>query len=73
MVYIKRNKQKKIIALYNEKADGIEEVLANDHPEVLEFLIHSDKDKQLQFLQSDLQFIRVLEYLIDMLMVKNFF
>lgn len=71
MVYIKRNKDKTIIALYQEKADGVEEMLANDHPEVVEFLIKMDKEKQLQFLQSDLQFIRVLEDLIDILMVKN--
>ncbi|MCL5272029.1 MAG: hypothetical protein M1486_01695, partial [Gammaproteobacteria bacterium] len=43
----------------------------NDNPEVVEFLIHCDKDFQLKFVQSDLQLIRVLEDVIDILMDKN--
>jgi hypothetical protein len=71
VVYIKRDKDGQICAIYNqESADNTEEIDIDD-PEVVQFLIHCDKDFQLKFIQSDLQLIRVLEDVIDILMDKN--
>ncbi|WP_058442236.1 hypothetical protein [Legionella brunensis] len=70
MVYIKRDNKGKICALYEAGSAEMEEVDIQ-HPEVLEFLVRCDSKKQLEWLQSDLQLIRVLEDLIDVLISKN--
>lgn len=71
MVYIKRDKDGQICAIYNQENEESTEQVDIDNPEVVEFLIHCDKDFQLKFVQSDLQLIRVLEDVIDILMDKN--
>ncbi len=70
MVYIKRDKQGKICALYQQ---GTPEMERMDmlHPEMLEFISSCDNSKRFEFLQSDLQLIRVLEDLIEVLISKN--
>lgn len=70
MVYIKRDKDGRICALYNQQSTDTTEIDIDD-PELVEFLTHCDKDLQFKFIQSDLQFIRVLEDVIDILMEKN--
>ncbi|KTD20529.1 hypothetical protein E3983_05855 [Legionella israelensis] len=70
MVYVKRDKNGKIYALFNTKRAGLEEI-SLDNPELLDFFIHSDKSEEFNFLISDIQFIRVLEDLIDILIEKN--
>ncbi|CAM2973741.1 hypothetical protein [Legionella worsleiensis] len=71
MVYIKRDKDGRICAMYDQKnSDDMEEITI-DNPEVVQFLNRCDKDSQIKFIQSDLQFIRVLEDVIDILMDKN--
>lgn len=71
MVYIKRDKDKQICAIFNQKDENLSEELDIDNPEVVEFLAHCDKELRFKFVQSDLQLIRVLEDLIDILMEKN--
>ncbi|MDP3268054.1 MAG: hypothetical protein Q8M40_03310 [Legionella sp.] len=70
MVYIKRDKDGRICAIYDRKDSETQEIDTHD-PEFVDFLTRCDKDLQLKFLQSDLQMIRVLEDVIDILMDKN--
>ncbi|CEK11073.1 hypothetical protein [Legionella hackeliae] len=70
MVYIKRDNEGKICALY-ETGSAEMEALDMHHPEVLQFLARCDSEKQWELLQSDLKLIRVLEDLIDVLISKN--
>ncbi|WED43966.1 hypothetical protein [Legionella cardiaca] len=70
MTYIKRDSEGKICAIYETGSSEMEEI-DMAHPEVLEFLARCDNKKKLELLQSDLQLIRVLEDLIDVLISKN--
>jgi len=71
VVYIKRDKDGQICAIYSEKTASVNEQIDIDNPEFGNFLMHCDKELHLKFLQSDLQLIRVLEDVIDILMDKN--
>jgi len=70
MVYIKRDEQGKIVALINKNSPDTEQ-LPVEHPEVIEFLSLNEGNERAKFLHSDLQLIRVLEDLIDVLISKN--
>ncbi|KTD18568.1 Uncharacterised protein [Legionella lansingensis] len=70
MAYIKRDSKGKICALYETGGAGMEEI-DMQHPEVIEFLARCDSEEQLKLLRSDLQLIRVLEDLIELLISKN--
>lgn len=71
MVYIKRDKDSQICAIYSHQASHDIEEIDIDSPEFVEFLMRCDKNMHLKFLQSDLQMIRVLEDVINILMDKN--
>ncbi len=71
MVYIRRDKSGKICAVFSEKTDEAAEEVEIDSPEFVDFLMRCDVNLQMKFLQSDLQMIRVLEDVIDILMDKN--
>ena len=71
MVYIKRDNQGRICAISHTQLVDYEEHKDIDNPEIVEFLIHCDKDLHTQFLESDLKFIRVLEDLINILLEKH--
>lgn len=71
MVFVKRDLSGKIIALYKEaKIEGMES-LPLDHLEVVAFLTRCDDEQQYAMLQSDLQLIRVIEDVIEILMSKS--
>jgi hypothetical protein len=71
VVYIERDKDGQICALYDQSAPATAEKIEIDSPELVDFLMRCDKDLHLKFLQSDLQMIRVLEDVINILMEKN--
>lgn len=71
VVYIKRDKKGQICAIFSQEDSGATEEIDMNNQEVVEFLLRCDKTMQLKFLQSDLQMVRVLEDLIDILMDKN--
>lgn len=71
MVYIKRNKDGRICAVYNQQTAGITEQIDIASPEFADFLTSCDESLRLEFLQSDLQLIRVVEDIIEILMDKN--
>jgi hypothetical protein len=67
--YIKRDDRGGIVAVYRHPVEsGLEEV-ADDNPELLEFLKLTgwDAEANKEFLESDLSLARVLEDLIDVL------
>ncbi len=57
--------------MFNEDKTGSMEKIDSNHPEVLEFLIGTSSEKNFSFFASDLEFIRVLEDLIMVLMKKK--
>jgi hypothetical protein len=71
VVYIKRDKDGQICAMYSQENSGITEQIDIDAPEFVDFLTRCNSELKLKFLQSDLQLIRVLEDVINILMDKN--
>lgn len=71
MVYIKRDEKGHICAVYNHETPDVTEQIDIKSPELMDFLIACDKELYLKFLQSDLQFIRVIEDVIVILIEKN--
>lgn len=73
MAYAKRNADGDIIALYHTASEeGLEEVSCN-HADVMRFLSGPDGDHEsLAYLkQSDLDLVRVVEDLIELMVDKN--
>lgn len=70
MAFVKRDLEGKISAVFENNGVGLEEIPI-DHPDVIEFISRCDKDHRYNLMQSDLQLIRVLEDLIDVLISKN--
>ena len=73
MPFVKRNEQGDIIGLFSKAHnDATEELPVNDK-EILKFLEDSDYSEYTSHLlhQSDSEFIRVLEDLIDILLEKH--
>lgn len=68
MPFVRRAPDGAIVALLGEAAEGAEESLSGDHPDVLRFLgLQSGQ----AFNALDADFIRVLEDLIDTLIEKG--
>ena len=73
MAFVKRNQQKEIIALYTESGENHREELPLNSDEVSHFLknLAQETPNYLDLLQSDLEFIRVIDDLIEVLLKKN--
>lgn len=72
MPYVNRDKDNQICALFNEAQYESQEFLPNDSLEILDFISQSATDeKQLFLTRSDLELVRVLEDLIDLLTEKH--
>ena len=70
MIYVKRDEQGKISAISNEKSQGFTDAEISES-ELVEFIAQSNSSENLKLLQADLEFIRVLEDVIDVLIQKN--
>ncbi len=73
MPFVQRNTNGQIIGLVRTPQIGFDEELAMNHPDVLAFL-HASGDAHealLDLTQSDLAMVRVLEDLIEILMLKG--
>jgi hypothetical protein len=73
MLYVHRDKDGTITSISKTKSELHQEELVENHPDVLHFLnvgILMD-EKERQFIKSDLQMIRVLDDLIDLLIRKH--
>lgn len=79
MPFVQRDAAQKIIALFSKQQTEALEELSSDHPEIKKFvkipkLHHTDAVAQSELLvQSDTEFIRVLEDLISVLLEKHVF
>lgn len=71
MVFIKRDDKGQICAIYNQQTPNVNEQIDIKSTELADFLISCDKESYLNFLQSDLEFIRVIEDVIVVLIEKN--
>ena len=71
MVFIKRDEKGQICAIYNQQTPTVTEQADIKSTELADFLISCDKESYLKFLQSDLEFIRVIEDVIVVLIEKN--
>lgn len=71
MVYVRRDERGQITAIAEHGEDGQIEHLPLDSTEVVEFLSRCEGHERYKLIQSDLQLIRVLEDLIDVLISKN--
>lgn len=73
MVYIKRDENNKIFAVYDSPQPDASESLSISSPELIEFLKQSEGSQAAQtaLSSSDLALIRVLEDLINTLMEKK--
>ena len=69
MPYIRRDTQGQIASLHRESV-GTAEFLADEHPEVQAFVGNADGAQQ-DFSRLDADFVRVIEDVIDTLIVKN--
>ena len=70
MLFVKRDDQGRVEALFRDPPADAGERLPADHPDVLAFLAAADPDhaKSLVWLKSDLTMARVVEDLIDVLL-----
>mgnify|MGYP007027636115 CR=1 FL=1 len=73
MPYVNRDENGKIIALVTEPSQGAAEKLSASDPEILAFLQESEADfPTREFLtSSDLELVRALEDVINLLVDKN--
>lgn len=75
MPYVKRDQNNHIIEISETAKEFCNEFLVDDAPEVLEYAgsqeSDSIKDLKAEFIKEDLDFIRVMEDLIDTLIAKQ--
>lgn len=73
MPFIKRDSSKKITGIFSEPHADAQEELSVNNIEIIDFLESDDYRRYTDHLlnQSDADFIRVLEDLIDVLLKKN--
>ncbi len=70
MVYVQRDAGGKIISVSQQPTEGFEEIAVNQ-PEVIEFLASINSERE-SLINSDLDFVRVVEDLVEVLVDKNF-
>ena len=73
MPFVKRDNNNLICAIFSEKQDAAQEEVAIDDIEIIEFLKNGEYSQNTSHLlnQSDSDFIRVLEDLLDTLVDKH--
>ncbi len=71
MPYVKRNTEGEIVAISQSPEQGFSELLPKSDPSILKF-IEQVGGEQTRMMESDLEFVRVLEDLIDVLVAKNY-
>jgi hypothetical protein len=71
MPYIKRNPSGKVIAISSEPMDGFAEATMEDEDDIAEYGIDLLGNEEHDLLKTDLEFVRVLEDVIELLMAKN--
>lgn len=72
MIYVKRDSDNKIIAIFEKDTDEHLQKISPTDKEVIAFLSQCKISKEHLFLKTDLELIRVIEDLIQILIAKNF-
>ena len=70
MPFVRRNAEGRIESLHRSGGAGVGEFLPDEHPEVQAF-VGNDTAAREDFSRLDADFVRVLEDVIDTLIVKN--
>jgi hypothetical protein len=71
MLYIQRDAEQNVQAIFLTPQPDASEVAALDSADVREFLARGEQSNRESFLSSDLDLIRVIEDLIQILLQKN--
>jgi hypothetical protein len=72
MPYVQRNAQGQVVALLKDSGDSATEFLMPGHPDITFFLTEVAAVSGDQFSPiTDLEMVRVIEDLVDLLIVKN--
>jgi len=73
MLYVRRDDDGKIIAIFDAPSDGVTEQISAYSQEVLDFLLEGKSEEaSAEYLSiTDIQVARVVEDLIDLLIDKN--
>ena len=76
MFYVSRDKSGKVNGIFHKESAKAKEALPENHPDIALFFggMHSEKLIRHSFMdltKSDLEFIRVIEDLVDLLIAKN--
>ena len=72
MPYVQRNTQSEIIGLLRQPSDSANEFLVASHPDVVAFLSDAAQGQESLFSpQTDLEMVRIIEDLIELLISKN--
>ncbi|MGL5631973.1 MAG: hypothetical protein ACRDD3_06380 [Azovibrio sp.] len=69
MPYVKRDTGGAIVSLHREPVEGGVDFLSYDNPEIDDFLGVGEKSRYLE--KMDMDFIRVIEDVIDLLLDRN--
>lgn len=71
MVYVKRDDDNQIVGIFVENIESDLEEVAEDDVELQAFMAQCAFDPEKNFLKSDLELIRVIEDVIQILMEKD--
>ncbi|CAI8197739.1 MAG: Uncharacterised protein [Marinobacterium sp. xm-d-530] len=71
MHYIKRNERGDIVAVSQEALPGFVESAESDESEIMAFSSSLAGQEHVELSRSDLDFVRVLDDVIELLMAKN--
>lgn len=67
-MYVKRNAQGEVLLVSREPTPECNEYLEANAPELQTFMLTGGSEEERALLKSDLEFVRVLEDLLDLLM-----
>ena len=71
MVYVKRDENNQIVGMFAENIESDLEEIAEDDEELQAFMTQCAFDSENNFIKSDLELIRVIEDVIQILMEKD--
>ena len=69
MPFVRRNAEGEIESLHRHESEAAREFLADEHPDVQAFVGHAVRPEEFGRLDAD--FVRVIEDVIDTLIIKN--
>ena len=73
MLYVRRDQNGRINAVFRNQQRNAKETLKSDHPDIVDFLFTSDSDGREvdNWIRNDLAMARVVEDLVDVLVRKD--